>query len=200
MFSRLRDWIASLLRPSPTRSVLSLVVIGLVLGVGGVIAFDATMHATSTDEFCVSCHELEVNTLPQFQRSSHYGNASGVSATCADCHIPKEFVPKMIRKIEAAREVYGHFTGVIDTPEKYAAHAPAMKAREIARIKANDSQECRNCHTEDRMLIAVQSAKAREYHQAMHMNGKTCIDCHSGIAHPENTGEPETSTADLPAH
>ncbi len=200
MFSRLRDWIASLLRPSPTRSVLSLVVIGLVLGVGGVIAFDASMHATSTDEFCVSCHELEVNTLPQFMRSSHYGNASGVSATCADCHIPKEFVPKMVRKIEAAREVYGHFTGVIDTPEKYAAHAPAMKAREIARIKANDSQECRNCHTEDRMLIAVQSAKAREYHQAMHMNGKTCIDCHSGIAHPENTGEPETSTADLPAH
>lgn len=186
--SRLRQWFASLLRPSPTRSVLSLVVIGGLLGVGGVIAFDTTMHATSTDEFCVSCHELEVNTLPQFMRSSHYTNAAGASATCADCHIPKEFVPKMIRKIEAAREVYGHFTGVIDTPEKYAAHAPAMKAREIARIKANDSQECRNCHTADRMLLAAQTAKAREYHQAMQTNDKTCIDCHAGIAHPENTG------------
>ena len=173
--SRLRDWLGALLRPSPTVSVLSLLVVGGVLGVGGVIAFEFSMHATSTDEFCVSCHELEVNTLPQFQRSSHFSNAGGVSATCSDCHIPKEFVPKMIRKIEAAREVYGHFTGIIDTPEKYAAHAPAMKAREIARIKANDSQECRNCHTADRMLLAAQTAKAREYHQAMQTNEKPAL-------------------------
>ncbi|MDA8752689.1 NapC/NirT family cytochrome c, partial [Halieaceae bacterium] len=67
-------------------------------------------------------------------------------------------------------------------------HAPAMKAREIARLRANDSQECRNCHVTERMLLAAQSAKAREFHQAMQKNGKTCIDCHTGIAHPENTG------------
>ena len=63
-----------------------------------------------------------------------------------------------------------------------------MKAREIARLQANDSQECRNCHQVDRMLLAAQTAKAQEYHQAMLTNGKTCIDCHSGIAHPENAG------------
>ena len=89
--------------------------------------------------------------------------------------------------MEAAREVWGHWTGLIDTPEKYAAHAPAMKAREIARIRANDSQECRNCHNPERMLLASQSAKAQNYHQAMEKQGKTCIDCHSGLAHPENT-------------
>jgi cytochrome c-type protein NapC len=90
----------------------------------------------------------------------------------------------MIRKVEAAREVWGTITGVIDTPEKYAAHAPEMKAREIKRLRANDSQECRNCHDAERMLLPMQSAKAQTYHKAMVSENKTCIDCHAGIAHP----------------
>ena len=89
----------------------------------------------------------------------------------------------MIRKIEASREVWGHLTGIIDTPEKYAAHAPAMKAREIARLKANDSQECRNCHDVKHMLYSIQSAKAQEYHQVEQSKDKTCVDCHAGLTH-----------------
>jgi cytochrome c-type protein NapC len=160
---------------------------GSVLVTGGaVLAYDFAMASTSSEEFCISCHGIRENTWPQFQATSHFSNRTGVAATCSDCHIPRAFVPKMIRKIQASREVWGHFTGVIDTPEKYAAHAPAMKAREIARLRANDSRECRNCHEKGRMLVALQSAKAREYHGAMAEQGKTCIDCHTGIAHPEN--------------
>ena len=160
---------------------------GVLAGVIGLLIFDFSMEATSTEAFCTSCHEMRENSFAQFKKTSHFSNGSGVNATCSDCHVPKEFVPKMIRKVEAAREVWGHWTGLIDTPEKYAAHAPAMKAREIARIRANDSQECRNCHNPERMLLASQSAKAQNYHQAMEKQGKTCIDCHSGLAHPENT-------------
>ena len=144
-------WFGRLRRPSPSLSVLSLLAIGLLLGVAGVAAFNATLHATSTEAFCISCHEMEDNAYAQLQRTIHYSNASGLHATCSDCHVPREFLPKMVRKVEAAREVWGSITGVIDTPEKYAAHTPAMKAREIARLRANDSQECRNCHAADRM-------------------------------------------------
>ena len=186
--SRLINWLKSLLQPSPTRSVLSLLAVGLVIGVAGVLTFDATMHATNTEAFCTSCHEMEINPFAQVKKTAHHSNKAGIAATCSDCHVPKEFVPKMIRKIEASREVWGTLMGIIDTPEKYRAHAPKMKAREIARLQANDSQECRNCHQTDRMLLAAQTAKAQEYHQAMLSNGKTCIDCHSGIAHPENSG------------
>lgn len=182
-----RGWLGGLLQPSTTRSVLSLVIIGVTLGVIGMIAFNATLHATSTEAFCTSCHEMEKNAFAQLQKTSHFSNASGVSASCSDCHVPKEFGPKMIRKIEAAREVWGTITGVIDTPEKYAAHAPHMKAREIARLRANNSQECRNCHDAERMLLPMQSAKAQRYHQAMLSENKTCIDCHAGIGHPENS-------------
>lgn len=180
-------WLRRLLRPSPSRSILALVCIGAVLGIAGLLAFDATMQATSTEEFCISCHEMEANAYAQYKKTSHFNNASGVSARCSDCHVPKEFVPKMIRKIEASREVWGTITGIIDTPEKYAAHTPAMKQREIERLRANDSRECRNCHETERMLAAMQSAKAQKYHEARRLNEKTCIDCHAGIAHPDNS-------------
>jgi cytochrome c-type protein NapC len=184
----MKAWIQGLFRPSPHRSIIALLATGAVLGAIGLAVFDFSLHATSTETFCISCHEMEANPYAQLQKTSHYNNAAGVRPTCSDCHVPKEFVPKMIRKVEAAREVWGTITGKINTPEKYIAHTPVMKAREIARIKANDSQECRNCHEPERMLLGAQSTKAREYHQAMPGNGKTCIDCHAGIAHPKNAG------------
>lgn len=181
-------WFRQILSPSPRRSILSLLLFGAIIGLLGFVSFDYTLHATSTEKFCISCHEMESIPYAQLKKTSHFNNATGVRPTCADCHVPKEFVPKMIRKVEAAREVWGTITGKINTPEKYIAHTPVMKAREQARLRANDSQECRNCHEIDRMLLAAQSVKAQEYHQTMRHNRKTCIDCHAGIAHPDNSG------------
>lgn len=183
---------ARLLRPSASRSILSLVAAGVVIGAVGLWGFDAVMHATSSEAFCTSCHEMD-SPYAQLKKTSHFDNSSGVRATCADCHVPHEFGPKMVRKIEAAREVWGTITGIIDTPEKYAAHAPAMKAREIARLRNNNSQECRNCHEVEHMMAAIQSSKAQKYHRSMESQGKTCIDCHAGIAHPDNSDTANSS-------
>lgn len=181
--SKLVSQFKRLFRPARKRSVLALLLIGALIALGGVLAFDYSMYATSTDEFCVSCHEQRDNSLVMFEQTAHYRNASGNHVSCSACHIPHEFGPKMLRKIQAAREVWAHLTGVIDTPEKYAAHAPAMKAREIARIRANDSQECRNCHDAQSMELSLQSEKARQFHQSVQGDDVTCIDCHAGLAH-----------------
>jgi len=173
----------NLFRPARKYSMLSLLLMGVLIGVAGLLAFEASMQLTSTDEFCISCHEQSDNSLLMLQATAHYRNATGVSASCADCHVPHQFLPKMIRKLQASREVWAHMTGVIDTPGKYAAHAPAMKAREIARIRANDSRECRNCHDVGMMDASAQSARAQQYHLAAASSGKTCIDCHAGLAH-----------------
>ena len=51
-------------------------------------------------------------------------------------------------------------------------------------MKANDSLECRNCHSARSMDITRQSPRAVEAHQRFLFTGqKTCIDCHKGIAH-----------------
>jgi cytochrome c-type protein NapC len=183
-----------LLSPSARYSVLALLVVGGVAGVASVIAFNVTMHATNTEQFCTSCHEMADNPGMMLVGTTHFKNKSGVRPTCSDCHVPQEFIPKMIRKIEASREVWGSITGIINTPEKYAAHTPIMKAREIARLKANDSQECRNCHDVEQMLFSVQTAKAQQYHRAAEHKGKTCIDCHAGLTHtpPEQLSEAES--------
>jgi cytochrome c-type protein NapC len=192
--SHARTRFLRLLRGSPNRSAASLLVTGLLLGAGGLLAFDAVMHATSTEAFCTSCHAMAEAPYQQLQHTTHYSNPSGVAATCSDCHVPQALVPKMIRKVQASREVWGAITGVIDTPEKYAAHAPKMKQREIARLKANDSQECRDCHDEARMLLQVQSAKARQHHQTMLAERKTCIDCHAGVGHPASPADLSSGT------
>jgi cytochrome c-type protein NapC len=51
-------------------------------------------------------------------------------------------------------------------------------------MKANDSLECRNCHSADSMDVTRQSPRAAAAHQRFLFTGeKTCIDCHKGIAH-----------------
>jgi len=159
-------------------------IIGMLVGVAAMAVFDGFMSYTSTDDFCgTSCHEME-QPLGALQGTAHYQNSHGFGVHCADCHIPKEFGPKMLRKIEASREVWGHLTGLIDTPEKYASHQPAMRERELARMRSSDSQECRNCHELERMDFDAQERAVRRYHRAMKQREKTCVDCHEEVAHP----------------
>ena len=172
-----------LVNPSTRYPVLGLLLVGLAAGVFTVLAYDYTMYATSTEEFCTSCHEMADNPGMMLVGTTHHMNRSGVRPTCSDCHVPKEFGPKLVRKIEASREVWGAITGIIDTPEKYAAHAPAMKERELNRLRANDSQECRNCHDTRHMLASLQTTKAQNFHKAGEKMEKTCVDCHAGLTH-----------------
>ena len=177
-----RKFLGWLMRPAHI-PVIYLLVAGLAVGAVSVLVFDLSMAATNTEEFCTSCHEMASGPLILVQDTTHFSNKSGVRPDCSDCHVPQEFFPKMWRKIQASREVWGAITGIIDTPEKYLAHEETMKDREIARMRANDSQECRNCHSVEHMLMAEQTQKAQEFHDTMQAEGKTCIDCHQGLAH-----------------
>lgn len=162
-----------------------------VLMIGGFVAgiifwggFNTAMEYTNELEFCISCHEMRDNAYAEWKESPHFMNASGVGAICSDCHVPKKWVPKVIRKVEALKELYGHFvTRVIDTPEKFEAHRAEMAKRVWATMEANDSLECRNCHDESHMDFAQQEPKAAKLMQAGFERGDTCINCHKGIAH-----------------
>jgi cytochrome c-type protein NapC len=157
----------------------------------GVVGFEYGMAATSNEKLCTSCHVMADNAALMLEGTTHFSNASGVRPTCSDCHIPEEFGPRMIRMIHASRWVWGNINGIIDTPEKYVAHAPKMKEREISRLRANDSQECRNCHDVKQMNSAQQSTKAQSFHKVLGTGKRTCIDCHAGLTHtpPEQVSQ-----------
>ena len=77
--------------------------------------------------------------------------------------------------------------------DKFLAKRRELAEREWARLKANDSLECRNCHALASMDFTLQSPRAQSMHSTLLASGeKTCIDCHKGIAHhlPDMAGVP----------
>ena len=187
-----RTWRA-LRRPSVKWSVLTLLLIGFF---GGIIfwgGFNTGMEATNRLEFCISCHEMRDNVYQEYKQTIHYSNRSGVRAICSDCHVPHDWTPKIIRKIQASRELWGKVTGYIDTKEKFEAHRMEMATREWARMKSVDSRECRNCHSFDAMSADKQRQSVYTKHMKAKADGQTCIDCHKGIAHhlPKEYRDPD---------
>jgi cytochrome c-type protein NapC len=182
-----RCW-AALRRPSARYSLLSLLVVGFF---GGVIfwgGFNTALEATNSLEFCISCHEMRDTVYQEYKQTIHYSNRTGVRAVCSDCHVPKDWVHKMARKIQASGEIYGKLMGTIDTPEKFEAKRLELAEHEWARMKKTDSRECRNCHSFDGMAKDAQTPTAWRRHQGAQKKGETCIDCHKGIAHKEPGG------------
>lgn len=161
----------------------------LTLGgfIGGVIfwgAFNTALEVTNTERFCTSCHEMKANVYEELTRTVHFSNRSGVRATCPDCHVPHNWTDKIARKIQASKEVWGHIFGSISTRRKFLDMRLELAKHEWARLKSNDSLECRNCHSSVAMDFTKQTKRAGEIHQRYLLTGKaTCIDCHKGIAH-----------------
>ena len=163
--------------------------VAMAIGAGLVVAGNAALEMTNTEEFCISCHEMKDNAYAEYKETIHDQNRSGKRATCPDCHVPKEFFAKIWRKTVATKELYYHLVGKLDTPEKYGEHRYEMALKEWKRLKANDSQECRNCHDQNAMLAEKQTPEAVDRHEKGFAEGKSCIDCHFAIAHFEPDGE-----------
>jgi len=156
-------------------------VLGLVVLAGA----ETALNATSTDQFCAyACHEMAAFAVPSWKKSSHYTNPQGVHAGCPDCHVPAPEIPKLALKFkEGLLDAWGHMTGIISTQAKFDAYKTQM-AREVwAYMKANDSRECRHCHSAARWDLSAQSHSAQRKHEQMKTSGETCIDCHQGVVH-----------------
>ncbi len=147
--------------------------------------FNTAMEATNTKEFCVSCHEMRDFVYEEYTGTIHDVNRSGVGAVCSDCHVPKDWTHKIIRKIKASKELYGKVVGTINTREKFEAKRVHLAMNEWERMKSTDSRECRNCHDFESMMPEFQKPRARQQHLNAMTVGQTCIDCHKGIAHSD---------------
>lgn len=181
MFKKIGGWLKSI------RPRYGLVLVLVAGGLGGIVfwgGFHTALDVTNTEEFCISCHQMRDTAFKEYVTTVHYKNASGVRASCPDCHVPKEWGPKLLRKIAATNELYHAAMGTIDTPEKFEAERLNMAKRVWASMTASNSRECRNCHSND----AFEFHKMKKPEEAARMKkaleaGDTCISCHKGIAH-----------------
>lgn len=172
--------------------------------VAGIIfwgGFNTVMEATNRMKFCISCHEMKENVYQEYVGSIHDGNRSGVRAGCPDCHVPRPWIHKVVRKIQASNEVFHKVMGTVATPEKFDAERLTMAKRVWVAMKSTDSRECRNCHDFETMEPSQQKPRAYQQHRNAMEKGNTCIDCHKGIVHKkvhDQLSDEEIETLETP--
>lgn len=149
--------------------VRQLLLLGLACSLGaalGIGAFtfryaEGFSYLRTDPKACVNCHIMR----PQFdawQKSSHHA-----VAVCVDCHLPHDFVPKYLAKMEN-----GYRHGEKFTTQKFVEPIVVQKrGREIL------EDNCVRCHGD---LVA-----------SMHWVGSagadrvSCVRCHGGVGHGE---------------
>jgi cytochrome c-type protein NapC len=172
-------WSRRLILGTTVSGAVIFFIVGIIFWGG----FNTAMEATNTTEFCIGCHEMEANVYQEYTPTIHYSNRTGVRAGCPDCHVPRPWIHKVVRKIQASREVYFWLTGKIGTKEKFEEHRFDLAQNVWKAMKDTDSRECRNCHNFESMNPEFQKPRARKQHLNAFETGQTCIDCHKGIAH-----------------
>ena len=116
---------------------------GFLAFVLGAIALGTTnyvVHKTSETEFCYMCHSHENFIRPEYEASSHFSNAAGVRAGCADCHLPHDnWFDLMWTKAVVSLDIVPELAGKLDTAEKYEAHRAEMAQAVWREFNENDS-------------------------------------------------------------
>ncbi len=165
-------------------------VLAVVVGALAVMGFNAGLTYSNTNEFCYGCHVGMDTVVEEYEASSHFNNRKGVSPDCADCHVPKEFLPKMKVKTIALLNLYHQFVGTYNL-DNFEDHRLPLAEIVWADLLATNSRECRNCHNPEQWDRLAQPARARTNHDPAlwERTGETCIDCHYGIAHKRPTIE-----------
>jgi nitrate/TMAO reductase-like tetraheme cytochrome c subunit len=173
-----------LTRPSMHWSVLTLLIIGVVVGFVATAGTAVMVEVTGTDKFCgTACHSM--TWVDQEHKASvHVANHTAVQAGCHDCHIPKHYPELLFVKAKKGiKDVIGEVRGVIDTEEKFKKERLGMAKVVWEEYKADNSQNCRNCHQFTPEAIKKQKEFAQPMHQQVLEGKATCIDCHKGVGH-----------------
>jgi len=170
--------------PSARWSVLALVVIGLLIGAGAVIATQVMVAVTGTNKFCgTACHSMQW-VAQEYRQSVHFTNHTGVRAGCHDCHIPHHYPALLWYKAKAGiKDAIGEMRGVISTEDKFNKERLRMAKEVWAEYKETNSENCRFCHQFTKDIVSKQKDFVQPMHEQFLSGAMTCIDCHKGIAH-----------------
>lgn len=157
----------------------------LVFIVGGlsailfVVLFNKTIHVTSTNEFCASCH-VHPHADVTWKLSPHHNTASGVSIKCTDCHLPPEDKPVrfLTRKAyHGFHDLYVYLT--TDAEEIDWTEKRSMEAAQ--RFVYEDG--CKKCHT-NLFPSTLNELGCQSHIKYMRDPENTsCLQCHLSVGH-----------------
>ena len=165
--------------------LLSVLGAGVVLGILATLTAEQVDKVTSTEAFCAnSCHSMSRYIAEDitYKMSAHRRNASGVLASCGDCHIPHDLVPATWVHVKSGIiDMISEISHDFSKAENWQNIKPRLAKKVREEMRNNDSQACRHCHQMNQ--IAVSSEAGQRAHAQSYKNNKTCIQCHFNLVH-----------------
>ena len=141
--------------------------------------FNKTIHYTSSNEYCYSCH-VHPHAEASWKLSVHHNTRSGVSIKCVDCHLPPEDEP--VRFL--VRKAYHGFHDIyVNTTQDVSKINWADKRTlEVAKHFVYEDG-CKKCHTN--LFPSTLNKLGAEAHLKYLQNpGSTsCLKCHLDVGH-----------------
>lgn len=131
--------------------------------------------ATSTDEFCASCH-IHPHSTDSWKLSTHYDNKHGIHVHCVDCHLPPHGEGYLVEKTKTGiRDVYGKLF-------KDNFNWEAKSQIEYAKNHTFEAS-CIRCHQNNYPLgLTAEGREAHLYYEQK--EGELhCINCHITVGH-----------------
>jgi len=141
--------------------------VGAVVGLGSfTFGYGEGFSYLSTDpDSCLNCHVM------QEYHDSWQGGSHRHVATCIDCHLPHETIPKYIAKADN-----GFFHSLAFTLENY--HEPIQIKDRNARIL---QESCEHCH--EATVHAMSTTFLAAASESAAAGEVACIHCHHRVGH-----------------
>ncbi|HZM14167.1 MAG TPA: NapC/NirT family cytochrome c, partial [Bacteroidales bacterium] len=154
--------------------------IGLVAGVIGFLGLVKAADATSTNDFCASCH-VHPQATTSWKQGVHYATESGYRVSCAECHLPPKGQGYLVEKAKTgSRDLWSHWTK--DSTEF---NWEAASTLERASKHVYNST-CIKCHENlFPAKLTREGSDAHLYYKQMAEKGEElqCISCHLNAGH-----------------
>jgi len=148
------------------------------------VAFNATMKYTSSNNFCMACH-VHPHAEAAWKLSNHNNTSSGFSTKCVDCHLPPEDQPVnfLVRKAyHGFHDLYFYLTKDADEIDWEAKRTFEASKRFVY------EDGCKKCHTN--LFPSTLDALGSESHlkYVNEPGTSSCVQCHLDVGHYR--GEP----------
>ncbi|SMR75370.1 cytochrome c3 family protein [Marinobacterium sediminicola] len=156
------------------------------LGIGVISSWgltDHTLHLTSTQAFCGSCHSMKPMQA-SFLRDTHGGNSTtGIQALCTDCHLPHDSTINYlwVKARSGAWDIWKEFVLGAEDVDWH-----AKRARANTYVYDSGCIKCHNNLQSGSGLDPAQFVAHKPYFLGTIKD--SCIDCHS-VGHADLSRE-----------
>lgn len=154
--------------------------IGLTTGVLVLLALGKAVEATSTNDFCASCH-VHPQATASWKQGVHYATKSGYRVSCAECHLPPKGEGYLVEKAKTgSRDLWSHWTKDSTEFDWEAASTLERASKHVY------NSTCIKCH-ENLFPAALtrEGSDAHLYYKQITDKGEEmqCISCHLNAGH-----------------